>query len=418
MNKPQINEVFRPNSMPSYTYINRLQNHIAYEKKLQRALEQPGKIVSIVGGSKTGKTVLFRKVVAKEKLVEISGSQIGHPEDFWKLIAEKLNLPNEISVMDVSNETNGENKAFSSKISFVGFVGFDISRNDGKTEGKSENITKKITLNNTVIMQILIDNGYVLVIDDFHYINTETQKYLARTLKAEIFNGLKAILLSLPHRSDDIIKRNPDLIGRVAFIELTPWTREELREIASKGFEFLGMKLTEEILSYIAEESAVSPQLMQENCLNLAYLIEDNNLTDVSKEDVQTAFKETAQSYPNYIEVFENVLRGPTKGKSKRKQYALSNGKSADIYEVILLAIALDPPELKISIENIKKRVASIIGEAKVPPNPNFIQHIGHAERIIKKSLNNADTIEWKNSALYVIDPFLLFFLRWDDSWK
>ena len=66
----------------------------------------------------------------------------------------------------------------------------------------------------------------------------------------------------------------------------------------------------------------------------------------------------------------------------------------------------------------MRERVASIIGDSNAPPNPNFIQHIGHTENIIKASLLDPDTIEWKNNILYIIDPFLMFFLRWDDEWK
>ena len=67
------------------------------------------------------------------------------------------------------------------------------------------NITKKIMRNNTLLLKTLIAGDFVLVIDDFHYINLDTQLYLSRILKAELFNGLKVILLTLPHRADDAI---------------------------------------------------------------------------------------------------------------------------------------------------------------------------------------------------------------------
>ena len=46
------------------------------------------------------------------------------------------------------------------------------------------------------------------------------QLYIVRILKTALFNGLKAILLSLPHRVDDAIRHNPDLIGKTTFIEI------------------------------------------------------------------------------------------------------------------------------------------------------------------------------------------------------
>ena len=54
----------------------------------------------------------------------------------------------------------------------------------------------------------------------FLYIGKDVQKYIARTIKTGLFNGLKAIILTLPHRSDDAIRLNPDLIGRTTFIDM------------------------------------------------------------------------------------------------------------------------------------------------------------------------------------------------------
>ena len=60
----------------------------------------------------------------------------------------------------------------------------------------------------------------MLVLDDFHYVENDLQIYIARILKTELFNGLKAIVLSVPHRADDVIRHNPDLIGRITVIEI------------------------------------------------------------------------------------------------------------------------------------------------------------------------------------------------------
>ena len=415
-----IDEVFRPSAMPSYTYINRspLPNGLTYEARLARALRQTGNLVSITGGSKTGKTVLFRKVVDRDRLVEISGSQIKEAEDFWNLIAEKLNIPSEVSVVYTSQNTSGGKIGSTGRVTLAGILGFGLSAENTTSDSEGKNITKKVTRSHSLIIKILIDNGYVLVIDDFHYIDKETQTYLARTIKAEIFDGLKVILLSLPHRTDDIIKRNPDLIGRVVFIDLHPWSKEELRQIASKGFELLGLSLTEDMLSYIAEESATSPQLMQENCSNLAYLAEYNALQEINYEQIRAAFAETASHYPNYADVIKNVLKGPSKGKSRRKLYDLPEGKRGDIYRLLLLSICIDPPILKLSMEEIKNRLAKFIDTAHFPPTPNLSKNIGHAEMIIKESVLEPDTIDWKEGTLYILDPFLLFYLRWEDSWK
>ena len=60
MKKYQVADVFRPNTMPLYTYINRQEKRgTTYETKLKRALQKVGSLIAISGGSKTGKTVLY-----------------------------------------------------------------------------------------------------------------------------------------------------------------------------------------------------------------------------------------------------------------------------------------------------------------------------------------------------------------------
>ena len=52
------------------------------------------------------------------------------------------------------------------------------------------------------------------------------------------------------------------------------------------------------------------------------------------------------------------------------------------------------------------------------PNGMNLANVVKHTESIIKASVPALDTLEWQNSTLYILDPFLLFYLRWDDEWK
>lgn len=117
--------------------------------------------------------------------------------------------------MAYSTQENKTGKAaIGGKTSFFSMLAGSLTGEFSKVAIQGENVTQKVMRNNTLVLKALIAGEFVLVIDDFHYINPETQLYLSRILKAELFNGLKVILLTLPHRADDAIKRNPDLIGR------------------------------------------------------------------------------------------------------------------------------------------------------------------------------------------------------------
>ena len=376
MTKYHVADVFRPNTMPSYTYIDRQeQRGTTYETKLRRALQKKGSLIVISGGAKTGKTVLYRKVVPEGKIIELSGAHIYSVEDFWQQIAESL-----------------------------------------YSEG--ENTTPEIIRNDTWVLKKLIAGDLVLVIDGFHYINLETQLYLSRILKAELFNGLKVILLTLPHRADDVIKRNPDLIGRTVFINLLPWTKEELGQIARKGFDLLHIPVPNEHIEQIVQESALSPQLMQKNCYNLAVRIKEDG-EEITSDALSRAFNDTAKAYRHYKENVRRIWKGPAKGRSRRKEYALKNGFHCDSYGLFLLSLSVAPPKMKLTASEIHERMAEILVDGEKAPNGmNLANVVKHSESIIKSSVPALDTFEWQNSTLHILDPFLLFYLRWDDEWK
>lgn len=243
-------------------------------------------------------------------------------------------------------------------------VNFGIANmgvNINKTNGAAFNQQLAMTNNRTErqIIQYLIDNDKVLVIDDFHYVAREMQMYIARTLKTELFNGLKAVIISLPPRSDEAIICNPDLIGRTTSIEILPWTADELKAIAVKGFKLLGMPIGEAEENLLAQESITSPQLMQENCFQLAFAAMQKKQS-ISLELVHFAFKQTARNYAHYERLVKAIVQGPVQGIGRRKLYALAQG-SVDIYHLLLLAFKADPPVTELSMVTLKERIKGLL---------------------------------------------------------
>lgn len=419
--KLNAGEVFRPKAFPIHTYVDRVgkRNGDTYEARLNRALRITGSLIVISGPSKSGKTVLCHRSVPQEQLVELSGAQIFSRDDFWNQIAEKLRLPSELKLTDSWQEGDDSTQSVSGSINVPLLADIRLNIGSGAKNVKSANTVTTVPRSNTAIMKYLIDNDKVLVIDDFHYMEPEVQKYIARTLKTELFNGLKAILLSLPHRYDDAVRLNPDLIGRTVFIDIAPWKIDELAEIAQKGFELLGLDVTAADVGLMAQESIASPQLMQENCLNLAdrLLFADNTAAD--RKNVEQAFGDTVDSYEHYNYVLGQVIQGPPQGRNKRKRYRLKMGLAVNIYELILRGISIDPPTTYLTIEEIKSRLRQILTDDETLPNTLTISNsVANIEKIMKKHVPQLDNVEWKDQTLYILDPFLLFYLRWSDFFR
>lgn len=413
-----IEDVFRPTSFPQHTYIDRLiSSDDTYEFRLKKALRSSGRLISMTGSYKTGKNILCHKVIAKNSIIDLSGAQIQKQADFGNQIVEKIRLPIEDQITkSVGNKANVSIKGGSkAKIPFIASA--DIGGQAGYDYSTGQNISEKESRSNSAMMEYLINNNKVLVLDDFHYIDDELQMYIARILKTELFNGLKAIIISLPHRADDAVRHNPDLIGRTTFLEIAPWSMDELAEIGRKGFSLLEYKIDEKNLILLAQESIASPQLMQENCFNLADRMAMSGDSSVTIELIHKAFHDTVINYSHYDAILQNVLRGPTQGRNKRKSYDFKDDTQADIYHLFLKSICVDPPVLSMNIADIKDRFTEVLSSIEKLPTALVISNtIMHVEKIFKETAPKLDTIEWRGQALYILDPFLLFYLRWNRS--
>src|SRR5689334_4617379 len=85
--------VFVAGGQPSITYVQREDLHI--ERKLARALATPNQIVSLSGPTKTGKTVLCRKVLGDREYLWIDGGRVTNADEFWDAVRSELRIPSE-----------------------------------------------------------------------------------------------------------------------------------------------------------------------------------------------------------------------------------------------------------------------------------------------------------------------------------
>ena len=96
-------DVFRPCNFPEHTYITReSKDGIDYEQRFKLALNISGTLISIIGASKMGKTVLCEKVIPLDRQVNVSGVDFSNGEDFWSVIAQKVGLPLEGKITETS----------------------------------------------------------------------------------------------------------------------------------------------------------------------------------------------------------------------------------------------------------------------------------------------------------------------------
>ncbi|WP_418626619.1 AAA family ATPase [Anaerosinus sp.] len=414
-NKYNVSEIFQPASFPEYTYVSRkINERETYEGKLRKALDTKGVLSFVTGASKSGKTVLCHSAIAKDDIVEVSGSHIRSLEDFWIQIAENLFLPVEVEVTSGDNKEFSLNGELSAKSGIPLIATGNVRGSAGFKESNISSTKEKQQRGIKQIIEYMKANNKVLVIDDFHYIEESVQLSIARILKNEIFDGLKAIVISLPHRSDDAIRLNPDLNGRVRFINIKNWTEEELIQIPLQGFKLLNYDIKSDVMQFMALESLTSPHLMQQICLSLSYYLQDGHTqSSINVGFLKGIFQEITEDM-QFENIIGKIISGPSHGKENRRTYTLRNGEKHDIYYVILKALAQNPPVIEINIEDMQLRVQSIIDEnGEMPRKSDISNALGKIQKILNDNGYRFEYLEWREQKLNILDSLFMFYLRW-----
>lgn len=383
-------QVFKPGAFPKYTYVSRNYENtgISYELRLKQALRTAGCLTSIIGPSKMGKTILCERVIGLDNIVEISGADFNETTDFWAVAAAKVGLPYMGEVMTERSATEGNSK-----------------ESDSKRE--------KYVLSKDKVIQYYLENGKVLVIDDFHYASKEMQIKMAQQLKDAIRRELKVVVVSLPHRADDAIRQNADLSGRLSLINIEIWKTEDLKKIALMGFEQLGIEITDSVAEKLAVECLTSPQLMQYICLSICTLMEDEEKQKIDENLLEQAYRFTTVNF-NYADVVNVMSKGPNPRGQKRKHYKTVTGKELDLYGLIVESLAKNPPLMEIDFETFYSRVINLVETEDLKLDRQTVKnHLNNLQKILGDKEEIYRAIEWKDGKVYILDPLFLFYLRW-----
>lgn len=273
-------------------------------------------------------------------MICMTGNDFSKEQDFWSGVGKKIGI-------SMSAKVSEEIAAIS-----------DIAQ-------KSTIITKNYFATKDKVLQYFYEYQKVLVLDDFHYAPSDIQYDIACQLKEVIRNGFKAVIVSLPYRSDDTIRLNPDLTSRILIIEIDPWKEEELKQIADKGFSELNIEVDEQLISKMAEESIHSPQLMQSICLNIGLLPENTEI--ITEEMIEESCRFICINQP-YADVVRILKAGPPTRGQQRLKYTLQDGSKRDIYSLVLKILADNPPLIELPLDELMERLKKNVKDNAIKP--------------------------------------------------
>ena len=409
---PRAVEVFTPNDVPTFSYVERTNK---FEDRLREALSVPKMIISLSGPSKSGKTVLVKKVVG-ENLIPLSGATIRSGDALWSKVLGWMEVPDqrtEKSETAISMEATAN---AGGKIG-VPLVAQGKAKAGGKLGGEHTYGQEK-TFHQGGLAQVIreiANSDYTVFVDDFHYIPKDVQKEIGQQIKEAAEAGIRIVTASVPHRSDDVVRSNTELRGRVTAIDTSYWSESELEQIAYRGFRELNADIAPAIIQRLTRESFGSPQLTQ--AIGLNFCFENDLLESIPQQRrIETNFAvvervlERTSAQTDFSSMTSVLHAGPRQRGVERKQFRFNDGSTGDVYRCVLLAIRADPPKLSFQYSDMIARTrAECAGES--PTGSSVNQALMQMDQLAK-TVQDAPVIEWDEDVLDIVEPYFLFFLR------
>lgn len=391
-------EVFVAGGLPTVTYVGR--EELDLESELRAEVVEGFKIVCVTGPTKSGKTVLCRRTLGNDNCIWISGGQIQDSKDCWEQLIGKIGLTLEETITEKSSVSGG----------IKALLQWKAKVESGSTYRLTQSMKSEA-------LSYARETGLTLLVDDFHYMPEIVQREFVRAVKNEVFDGLRVVLIAVPHYAFSAINVASEMEGRFAQIEIPKWKIDHLKKIATLGFSELKIEIEDAIVGKLASESFGSPLLMQRFCLRLCFSYEIEETLKTSKNidptdaKLNSIFKNVAKHFG--LPAYRKLLAGPQSRKDRLQRQLRDSVGKADIYQCILYAIAKTGPRPSIAYNEIRSTLQDLLVESDVPQKNQVTNAISHMVNIAKDKIEGEPVIDWADDVLYLTDPFLMFYMRW-----
>ena len=354
----------------------------------------------------------------------IHSSKTPDSHRFWQAVLSDLGEGSDYELEVSKGTSEGSSKTGGLSGGVPGFLSGKVEATGSKALESGVVQRVSFPVEQTRAIDLLAQKRKTLVIDEFHYLTTEAQITLCRQLKDAADKGVPIAILAVPHRRQDPVRAVNDLKGRVAPVDLEPWTLAELMEISRKGFQELNVILDERWQRRLARESIGSPQLMQalslETCaeLRIEGKLETATAVTLTETDLIGICQRVAGT-ADYSDVHRALEAGPRK-RRERVSYEMVDGRQGDVYGVILGALALNPLEQTLSFNDVLKQRVQRACISSYPPIQGVMARIETisdiASEIAESGTPRQDPVlEWRQppGVIELPDVYFLFYLRW-----
>jgi hypothetical protein len=226
--------------------------------------------IVIYGSSKQGKTCLRKKCLSEDQYIIIQCSnkftiallneQILKQAGFQITTSEKKSLGNTFRV-----------KATAGLKFFVKTEASGEYDRETTTEIEKKSFDIDLSDTNDIIKALKeINFSKFIILEDFHYLNKETQIDFAVALKMYFDNSTFVfIIVGVWLEENRLTVYNGDLAGRIVSLNADDWKEEDLTKVIEIGTSLLNVRFAEEWIDSIVDESFNNVCFVQEACYRL-----------------------------------------------------------------------------------------------------------------------------------------------------
>lgn len=419
LDRYERSKVFVVGGQPTVTYNPR--PTLGLEERVLEYLDERGRILCITGPTKSGKTVLVRKIVPRS--IRIAGGETSTADDFWLAVADACETYTEETFEESVGHDSAAGDGFSAAIK-PGGIGIGMTDQTASRDASMQRHSQTRTRDTRRAgREDLRRIDASVVVDDWHHIASPVQRQIVRGIKELVFDGVRFIFVAVPHHAADAVRAESEKKGRVEQLRVTPWSEVELGQIATAGFGALNIAVSTEISQRLARESYGSPHLMQSFCLRICKnhkIAETVDQKTTLREEVHDRFFRKIASDDEVDAAYSRLAQGP-RSRRDRKLHELKGGDRKDIYGVLLLALAETGPQTQLGWPEIRQALRRLMTDP--PTQQQCTRVVEHMAAIAKKLVWDPDSQSYVGDPVldydaelgkvHITDPFFAFQLRW-----
>lgn len=293
--KYQLSDIYGMNRDLPKNYVTRETADDIFKQNLQRKQH-----LVVYGSSKQGKTSLRKSCLSEDEYIVVQCSNKWNMAELNSAILKQADFVIEQSS---TKTTTGASKIFASF--GLNFLGNTASGGADHTNSKATSITEsKLELDPEDVNDIIkaLDSiGFKkhIILEDFHYLETQTQKDFAIALKAFHENSdLSFIVIGVWLEQDRLAVYNGDLNGRLFSINADLWSKDELNLVITKGEQLLNIEFGNDFKEYIIENCFDSVYIVQDSCYQCC---RERNVLETQQDKVIIGNKDEAIKIVNDV---------------------------------------------------------------------------------------------------------------------